>query len=72
VSDESERARQHTRKEKARFDAAHRKGMDALRRRDLDALDEAITEEAAAIASMASGTPAPSGTPPRKHAAKKR
>jgi hypothetical protein len=42
--------RQHTRERKARFDAAHAKGMDALAVRDHDALGKAIREEADLIA----------------------
>lgn len=34
-----------TRERKKRFDAAHEKGMDALRRGDYEALDEAVKEE---------------------------
>jgi hypothetical protein len=48
----AEATRQRTRESKARFDAAHKKGMDALHRRDHEALGQALAEERAAAKSL--------------------
>jgi hypothetical protein len=49
VRKEAGAVREETRARKARFDAAHAKGMAALKARDFDAMNEAIQEEKAAI-----------------------
>jgi hypothetical protein len=48
-----------TRKAKAKFDAAHKAGMDALRRKDYKAMDDAIQREAQAIDALPKPKPAP-------------
>jgi hypothetical protein len=45
VKAEAEAQRRHTRRDRAAFEAAHRKGMAALKRGDYDMLAEAIQEE---------------------------
>ena len=55
TSDNAARIRRRTRANKARFDAAHRKGMDALRRHDYATLGEAVAEESAAIDDQIAG-----------------
>lgn len=47
--DTAARIRKQTKADKACFDAAHQKGMDALRRGDHETLSDAIAEEKALI-----------------------
>lgn len=49
VPENVQAARAQTRAAKAQFDAAHRKGMAAIKTRDTDTLDEAIREEGKAV-----------------------
>lgn len=72
TSDDAAQIRERTRANKARFDAAHRKGMDALRRHDYATLGEAVAEESAAIDDqVAGGAPSKPETAPRKHTVEK-
>jgi hypothetical protein len=47
--DAAQTTRRQTRAAKAQFDAAHRKGMAAIKTRDTGKLDEAIREEGRAV-----------------------
>jgi hypothetical protein len=66
------RIRQQTKDSKLRFDVAHSKGVDALRRRDYGAVEAATKEERAAIRSLPSPATVRAAKPERKKPVKKR
>ena len=66
----SSRTFEGTRERKKRFDAAHKKGMAALKRHDFAKVEEAVKEERAIIKEQAALLP--SIPKPKKKAKKKR